>query len=349
MVSQLRVALAAPIKPEHVKLLRDLEPRLDVQHEPAALPPMRFPADFSGDPSYARSEDSAAWWRNELRAADALYGIPDIEPAALAEVVRQNPRLRWVHTMAAGGGGQVRAAGLSPAELARVQFTTSAGVHGTSLAEFAVFGIIAGAKDLPRLAADQAAKRWPDRWVMRPVSGSTVLVLGLGGIGAEVARLCAALGMHVIGASRSGRPVAYVDEIIATDDIRSVLPRVDAIVSTLPGTASTEGFLGHAFFSDVQPGATFVNVGRGTVVDEPALVDALYDGRVGFAALDVVAVEPLPAQSALWAMSQVLISPHTAALTESEEERIVRLFAENATRLLDGVPLRNVVDTVEFY
>ncbi|WP_159573874.1 D-2-hydroxyacid dehydrogenase [Curtobacterium sp. 18060] len=349
MSSHLRVALAAPIRSEHVALLRDLEPRVEVMHDPALLPAMRFPADFSGDPGYRRTAAAESRWRDELNGADALYGVPDVNPALLADVVAANPRLGWVHTMAAGGGGQVRAAALSAKDLQRVRFTTSAGVHGTALAEFAVLGVMAGAKQLPRLMVDQRAHRWPDRYVMQPVTGSTVLVLGLGGIGAEVARMCRAMGMHVLGVSRSGRPVEGVDEMIAAGDLGPTLLRADAVVSTLPGTANTEGLLDAAFFAALRPGATLVNVGRGTVVDEVALVEALQTGRVGFAALDVVAVEPLPTDSPLWDMPQVLISPHTAALTVTEEERIVRLFADNARRLLDGEPLRNVVDTVEFY
>jgi phosphoglycerate dehydrogenase-like enzyme len=349
MDSQLRVALGAPIRPDHVELLRRLEPRIVVDHRPEVLPPMRYPADFAGEPGFHRDGTGADWWRGQLEHADALYGIPDLDPARLAETVARNGELQWVHTMAAGGGGQVKAAGLTDDQLARVRFTTSAGVHGTSLAEFAVFGVLAGAKELPRLTTDQRAHRWPARWVMRPVAGSTVVVLGLGGIGAEVARLSANLGMRVIGASRSGRPVEHVDQVIAIDDLADVLPTVDAVVATLPGTASTEGLLDAAFFAALRSGATFVNVGRGTVVDEPALIEALQHGQVGFAALDVVAAEPLAEHSPLWDLPQVLISPHTAALTDTEEERIVRLFAENAGRLLDGRPLRNVVDTVEFY
>ncbi|MGN6199195.1 NAD(P)-dependent oxidoreductase, partial [Humibacter sp.] len=117
----------------------------------------------------------------------------------------------------------------------------------------------------------------------------------------------------------------------------------------LPGTAATEGMLGEAFFTSVRDGVTVVNVGRGTVIDERALTAALDAGRVGFAALDVVAVEPLAADSPLWDHPNVLISPHTAALTTAEDRRLAELFADNATRLLDGRPLRNLVDVVDFY
>jgi phosphoglycerate dehydrogenase-like enzyme len=133
------------------------------------------------------------------------------------------------------------------------------------------------------------------------------------------------------------------------DDIATALPHVSAVVTTLPGTDATHHLVGRDFFAALRPGATLVNVGRGTVVDESALVDALEAGTVGFAALDVFEVEPLPAESPLWAHPRVLISPHTAALDAREDRRIAELFADNATRFLDGMPLRNVVDTVEFY
>ncbi len=118
---------------------------------------------------------------------------------------------------------------------------------------------------------------------------------------------------------------------------------------TLPGTEATYRLLGEPFFAALRPGATLVSVGRGTVIDEDALVAALQDGRVGFAALDVFAVEPLPEDSALWTLPNVVMTPHTAANSEHEERLIAELFADNARRLLDGEPLRNVVNTVDFY
>lgn len=349
MTGRLRVAVAAPLAPELCELLIAREPRIDLVVDQALLPPMRHPADFSGDPSFQRTPQQQSAYEALVDSADALYGIPDVDPAALARTVRANASLRWVHTMAAGGGGQVRAAQLDEGELARVVFTTSAGVHGDALAEFAVFGVMAGAKDLPRLRAQQDDREWSGRWLMSQVSEQTVLVLGLGGIGQAVARKLAALGASVIGTSRAGASAPGVSRTVHPDDIATVLPHVSAVVTTLPGTDATHHLVGQDFFAALRPGATIVNVGRGTVVDESALVDALEAGTVGFAALDVFEVEPLPAESPLWAHPRVLISPHTAALDAREDRRIAELFADNATRFLDGMPLRNVVDTVEFY
>lgn len=346
---RLRVVVAAPLSDEDAALIVEIEPRIDLVREPSLLPPMRHAADFSGDPSFRRSAEQQQRFDELIDGADALYGIPDVDPAALARAVRANPSLAWVQTMAAGGGAQVRAAGLTDDELQRVTVTTSAGVHGGPLAEFAVFGVFAGAKDLPRLTAQKSDREWSGRWAMRQVSDLTVLVLGLGGIGTETTRALVALGADVIAFHRSGDGVVDGARVEPLAHLGQHLPHADAVVVTLPGTSSTEGMLDDEFFDAVKPGATIVNVGRGTVIDEAALVRALESGQVGFAALDVFAVEPLDASSPLWTHPAVVISPHTAALDPREERRIAELFADNAARFLDGRALRNVVDTVEFY
>ena len=140
-----------------------------------------------------------------------------------------------------------------------------------------------------------------------------------------------------------------VQRVVHPDDLVTVAGELDAVVTTLPGTAATTGLFGAAFFDALRPGATVVNVGRGTVVDEPALIAALRAGQVGFAALDVFAAEPLPGHSPLWDMPNVLVSRHTAALSVQEDRRIAELFARNARRLLDGEELLNRIDVKEFY
>ena len=171
----------------------------------------------------------------------------------------------------------------------------------------------------------------------------------MGGIGQEAAQKLSALGATIIGTSRRGRPIEHVDQLIQVADIASTVPHVDAIVLTVPGTAATEKLIGTDVLAAVKPGTILVNVGRGTVVDEDALLPALRDGRIGFAALDVFATEPLSQDSPLWSEPNVLVSPHTAALNAAEDRLIAELFAANATRFLDGQELTNQVDTVDFY
>ncbi|WP_433293141.1 D-2-hydroxyacid dehydrogenase [Pseudonocardia sp. CA-142604] len=348
MEDRLRVAVATPLSEELCGLIERLEPRIDLVRDQELLPPVRYPADHAGDPSFVRTPEQRERFEKMLDAAEALYGIPDDRPAELRRAVEANPGLRWVHTMAAGGGAHVKAAGLTHEQLDRVIFTTSAGVHAAPLTEFVLLGLLAGAKNLPKLLVEKAAHRW-GRWPVAQLREQTVLVVGLGGIGSEVARVLAALGTRVIGTSRRGEPVDGVAELVHPDELAAVVGRVDGIVVTLPGTDATEKLVSADVLAAVRPGVTIVNVGRGTVIDEDALIDGLRDGRIGFAALDVFAVEPLDAASPLWELPNVLISPHTATITAAEDRRIAELFAENAGRLLDGRPLRNVVNTVEFY
>ncbi|MDP5226393.1 MULTISPECIES: D-2-hydroxyacid dehydrogenase [Arthrobacter] len=349
MSENARAVVAVPLSEEHSRLIESLEPRLELIRDHSLYRPMRGPADWSGDPAHVRTPEEQAAFDALVDSADFLFGIPDVDSAALARTVAANPRLRWVHTTAAGGGSQVKAADLPAEALERIAFTTAAGVHGGPLAEFAVFGVLAGAKSLPRLQAQQRAKEWSGRWEMKQLDEMTVLVVGLGGIGAECARRFKAMGATVWGTTRSGAPVDGVDRLIPVEELTSVAGEVDALVTTLPGTEQTHHLVGEEVLGAIKPGAIVANVGRGTVVDEKALLAALDSGRVSFAALDVFEVEPLPAESPLWEREDVLVSPHTAALNSKEEERIARLFAQNATRLLDGLEMRNVVNTVEFY
>ena len=181
------------------------------------------------------------------------------------------------------------------------------------------------------------------------ISQQRILLVGLGSIGRATAAKLKALGATVIGTSRSSTSVPDVDELVHPDDLADVVPDVDGIVVSLPGTAATEGLVGADVFAKVKPGVTVVSIGRGTVIDEQAMIEALADGRVGFAALDVFAAEPLDPTSPLWRDPNVLVSPHTAALNSAEDRLIAQLFARNATRFLDGAELINRVDTVEFY
>ncbi|WP_010204265.1 D-2-hydroxyacid dehydrogenase [Salinibacterium sp. PAMC 21357] len=341
--------MATPLSEDLCALIESLEPRVHLIRDQSLLPPMRFTADYAGDPDFSRTTHRQSQFMKLLNSADALYGIPDLSTPLLKEVVQQNGGLRWVQTMAAGGGAQIREAGFTRQELDRVTFTTSAGVHGGPLAEFALFGLLAANKSLPRLLRQRQAREWSERWPMAQLSDQTILLLGLGGIGSALAEKLSALGAHVLGMSRRGERVPGVAEIIAPRDLPAAIQRADGIVVSLPGTPHTEKLVDTEFLTMVKPGVTLVNVGRGSVIDEQALIIALSDGRVGFAALDVVETEPLVASSPLWEMDNVLLSPHTAALTYAQEEQIARLFARNASAFLDGRPLRNIVDTVHFY
>ena len=343
------VVLATPLESDLRHLITDVDPRVELLVDDALLPPQRYPGDHAGNPDYSRTAQQQQAFEDLLGRAHVLYGIPDGDSGLLAKTVKSNPSLRWVQGMAAGSGASVKEAGLSEEDLKRVIFTTSSGVHGGPLAEFALFGVLAGAKGLPKLQALKAAHEWGDRWTMGQVSQQVVLVVGLGGIGKRVAQLLNALGATVLGVKRTPGPVEYVDEVHGDDALPDLVPRADAIVFTLPGTDATKGMYSRSLMAATKAGAVVVNVGRGTVIDEPALIEQLSNGHLGSAYLDVTATEPLPAASPLWDLPNVVISPHTAALSKDEDQRIAELFAANLRRFLAGQELVNVVNTQQFY
>jgi phosphoglycerate dehydrogenase-like enzyme len=343
------VGVVTPLEGVLVDAIRRAAPHAEVLWEPELLPPARYPGDHRGVPEFRRDEDAERRWQVLLKRTEVLFGLPGDSPAALAEVVRTNGRLRWVQGTAAGTGEQVKAAGLNADQLERVAFTSASGVHVGPLTEFCMLGLLMFTRGLARLQADQGAHRW-DHYPVAELRGRTVLILGLGAIGNEIARLAKAFGMHTLGVNRHGRSACVdVDAVHSAAELHELLGSADAIVSTLPLTVETRGLLDARAIAAMKRGAILINVGRGETVDETALVQALRDGRLGAAALDVFATEPLPRESPLWDLPNVLISPHTAALSRHENDRIVELVLENLSRYLAGEPLLHRVDPNLFY
>ena len=350
-MARTQVMIATPLEAELAARIQEAESRAEVLYEPDLLPPARYPADHRGDPAFRRGADAEARWRDLLGRAEVLFGIPGDSAEGLAEAVRDLPGLRWVHAMSAGAGEVVRQAGLPPEALERVIITTSSGVHAVPLAEYSILGLLAIAKELPQFVEDQRKKVWPEvRRPLRELSGQTLFLVGLGEIGREVARLGKALGMRTVGIRRTeGRPPEHVDEVHGPQRLPELAGRADAMVVSLPLTEQTAGLVDRATIERLPASCIFVNVGRGQVVDEPALIDALRERRIAGAVLDVTATEPLPEDSPLWTLPNVLVTPHAGALSARENERIVELFVDNLRRYLDGRPLPKVVEPGVYY
>jgi phosphoglycerate dehydrogenase-like enzyme len=331
-----RVVIATPLEPELVDRIRAVDERLDVAYEADLLPTPRWASDHIGDPSFARTPEQEARFTELVARAEIILGYPREDPAQIAWLVRTAPHLRWVQATFAGAGQQLAAAGLSREDVDRVIWTSSVGIHITPLGEWALLGILALTKNLPRLEADKRAHRWA-HYPVDEARGTTVLVVGFGEIGREVARLAEAFGMTVVSTRRDD------------GDLDELLPRADSVGRVLPLNEETRGLFDRRRIELMKPGSIFVNIGRGAVVDEDALIDALRSGHLRGAALDVYATEPLPADSPLWELDNVILSPHTAAQSIHENERIVELFIENLRRYLAGEELRSRIRTDLFY
>ncbi len=340
---QLRVLIASPLEPRHVARIEAADSRMSVLYEPGLLPVPRYPADHTG---VARELSAAGLgaWAALRRQADVSF---DFDWQAPADMVANCPRLRWVQATSAGIGGFLDRTGLAGTGLV---FTTAAGVHGAPLAEFALLGLLYFAKGMPALAEAKAARHW-QRYAGSQVAGSRALLVGLGGAGRAVARLLAAAGVEVYGAGRPGHryDVPGVASYVASDQLHQVLPEVDALVLACPLTEQTRGLIGPAELALMRQGSVLVNISRGAVVDEEALVSALRAGHLRGACLDVFATEPLPADSPLWDMPNVIVSPHSAATVAAENALLTDLFIDNLQRWLAGRPLRNTYDRVAGY
>ena len=251
------------------------------------------------------------------------------------------PKLRWIQAIGSGVG-QFQACGLPPS----VTLTNGAGIGAPPIAEWVIGRILQIYKAFPLHDARARDHRW-EMALGSLVMGKTISIIGLGAIGNEVALRARSFGVKLIGIRRSyraGMTSPYVDELFGPDSLTEVLGRSDVVVLAAPGTAENESMFDAATFASMKPGSVFVNVARGTLVDESALIDALQSGHLGAAALDVMRHEPMATDDPLWDAPNVLISPHSSASGEGYMERAFDLFVRNLGHYVRGEPLDNVVD-----
>jgi D-2-hydroxyacid dehydrogenase (NADP+) len=256
------------------------------------------------------------------------------------------PKLHWLHSTAAGVGQlmypELRASGIA--------VTNASGVHTIPIAEHVLGLLLALARRFPSSFRHQAARHWgqQDIWnePVRPreLRGATLVLVGLGAIGREVARLARALGMQVIAVTRSGSPAPdLADRVAPATELDSTLARADFVVLAAPETPETRHLMNAARLAHMQPSAYLVNVARGSLIDENALVAALKENRIAGAALDVAGEEPLPESSPLWTLENCFLTPHLSGASDALWERQAELLLDNLDRWFSGRELRNRV------
>lgn len=255
------------------------------------------------------------------------------------EALEAAGRLRWIQLTAAGVEHLVAARD----RLRHLVVTNARGIHGDLMADYAAGVLVLLHWGFPRLFRHQQARRWVPQ-ATAPLAGMTLGLVGLGAIGQAIARRAAAFGLEVLGVRRGSGPVPGVSQVFGPGDLRAVLPRCDFVVLAVPETAETRGMMGEAELRRMKPGAYLVNLARGAVVDEAALLRALRERWIAGAALDVFAQEPLPPDHPLWTLDNVVVTPHIAGEPADYLERLTALFVDNYRRFAAGESLRNVVD-----
>lgn len=308
----------------------------------------------SRDLSLEQIELSKGIWPLSLEtAAEVIYTTQDVPQPT------QAPNLRWIQTHSAGIDHLVE----TPLWGSDILITSSSGIHATNIAQYAFAQILAWANRVPRWLTHQQKAEWPrQRWEkFLPIElrGQTLGIIGYGSIGREVARLGKAFGMNVLATKRNARRLddtdfgldgtgdregTLADRIYPPEATRSMLTECDFVVIAAPLTAKTHHLFDEVLLRAMKPTSFLVNIGRGAIIKEDDLVKGLQRGWLAGAGLDVFETEPLPADSPLWQLENVILSPHISGFTPHYDERATDLFAENLRRYLAGKPLLNVVN-----
>jgi len=258
-------------------------------------------------------------------------------------------RLRWLQEWGAGVDWL-----LHNPELATLDFTltNASGVHAIPISEQILSYLLAFARGLPAAIRAQERRAWqaPRRDQLFELAGKTMLLVGVGAIGARTAAIAAALGMRVLGIRRNpAGALPGVEAIYGPDRLYDFLPEADCVVLTVPLSRATQGMIGERELRAMKPTSYLINIGRGGTLQQPALIQALREGWIAGAGLDVFEQEPLPATSPLWEMDNVIITAHYAGLTPAYDQRALAIFLDNLRRYRAGEPLQNVVDKAAGY
>jgi len=285
---------------------------------------------------FTESEKTSAIDNQTAENTTVIFGNPK------AKFLQLCPRLKWLQLQTSGANGFV-----SGEVNESVLLTSATGCYGLAVSEHMLALTLAIIKKLHLYRDEQAASRWQSRGTVRSVRDAVLLVVGLGDLGTQYARLMKAMGAYVIGMRRSVRVKPdYVDELLAVQALDETLPRADVVALALPGTNDTSGIIGRAQLAKMKKGAVVINAGRGSAIDTEALCDALESGALGGAGLDVVDTEPLPAEHRLWKLENALITPHVAGGRSMPETHqfLMKHNLENARRFVCGEAMESLVD-----
>jgi glyoxylate/hydroxypyruvate reductase A len=335
--------IASYLEPFLVEKIRKTVPEVDVIFRPDLLYKPEHATDHTSLPR--RTVEQEREWLSLLSTAEVLY---DFDNSHLDDLPLLASNLKWIQATSAGIGQFVKEKGY-PKGTSWI-FTTASGVHGRPLGEFVIMSMLLYVKDYFRIQDQKLTKTWK-KFTATELRDFTLGVIGVGNIGREVARLAKCFEMKVVGITRNPPKTKpqFIDELYGPEGLNMVLKQSDFLAICVPHTDETEGMIGAKEIAMLPKGAVIINVSRGQVIDEPAMIVALKSGHLAGASLDVFAEEPLPPDSPLWTMPNVLVSPHSASNAVDENQRLADLFSENLRRYVQGEPLLNVLNTTTLY
>ncbi len=345
---KVRVLVSFALEPELVQQIADINPRIEIVV--LGQDARRLFRGQSKYPSELEAQTARKEFEEAMSAAEVLFGFwgPGLielypNPQALAEAA---PQLRWLQLTSAGLDRAARS-GLIESDL---MVTNASGLHATPIGEYVLLSMLMFCKGGHRFVRAQDRGEWV-RYMPQELYGKTVGVVGLGHIGEEVARLSKAFGCRVLATRRSvtERADSDIGTLLPPGELPALLAESDFVVLAVPLTEETRGLIGEAELRQMKASAVLINIARGAVVDQEALIRALKDGEIAGAGLDVFDQEPLAEDSELWGMENVIMSPHISGGTEIYNQRAVGIFCDNLRRYLAGERLMNLADPERGY
>ncbi|TBL71577.1 D-2-hydroxyacid dehydrogenase [Paenibacillus thalictri] len=313
-----KIVSVQPIKPEHEQQIRSIAP----------------------DWEFVNGQTKEDWLPH-LQEAEIVIGWK----SEVGQLLNPGTGLRWVQNWGAG----VDKFPLAAFGTAGVKLTSTSGIHPYPISEHVIAMMLSFTRKIHLSLLNQQRRKWQNVGPLGEMHGKTVGIIGVGAIGTEIARLSKAFGMKVLGVKRTVAPVEHVDHMFTLAQLDEVLQESDYVVVTLPLTKDTTHIFGRGQFQAMKRDAFFINIGRGGTTDTKALIDALREGEIAGAGLDVFEVEPLPEDHPLWEMENVMITPHNSGSSGHYDERAMQIFTENLRYYIEGKPLRNLIDLQNEY
>lgn len=278
-------------------------------------------------------------WLEHITDAEVIVGW---KKGLEEQCLQPNSNLRWLQSWSAG----VNSMPLEALAKQKIYLTSANGVHAFPISETIFALMLALTRNIHTYVRNQASKTWHHANLKLEIHQKTIGIIGVGAIGQETAKIAKAFGMTVLGVRQSGKPTEFVDEMYTMDNLQTILPRCDYVVTTLPLTKETYHLFGYEQFKQMKSSSFFINIGRGEIAIEEELIQALQEQQIAGAGLDVFEKEPLQEDSPLWQMKNVIITPHTSGSTEHYDKRVIEdILIPNLKKYIEGQhPSINLVD-----
>ena len=343
---KLNLLFASFIEKKYVDYVKEKFPDLKIIYRTDLIGKPRYPGDHIGFPTHHDSSTQKEWL-NLVGMADIIFGFDNNLDPNLDLYAK---KVKWIQATSSGLGGYL-SKNRYLIKMPNTRFTTARGIHATPLAEFCIMAILMWSKNYFKAELLKSKKNW-QRFSTNDISNQIVGIVGVGAIGSEIAKHCKYFNMNVFGIKNKVAPNPtdlYIDRFFDKSDLREMAKLIDYLILVAPQTSETNEIVNSKIFDVMKSSSYLINIGRGSLINENHLVSAIKNNTISGAALDVFSKEPLPRDSELWTLKNLILFPHSASTTFGENKRITHLFCRNLENFLNNKPLINQFNAENLY